>query len=61
MSQLLTKREVAETLRVSTRTVGRYVKSGLLRPIRVSEQVVRFYRDDLERFLSEARKAQGRD
>lgn len=48
------KRDVADMLNVSTRTIGRYVKLGWLKPIRISEQVVRFDPGDLERFLSDA-------
>ncbi|MCG8602258.1 MAG: helix-turn-helix domain-containing protein, partial [Verrucomicrobiales bacterium] len=53
MRNLLTKKEVADALRVSTRTVCRYVKLGWLVPIRLSEQVVRFDQDEVERFISE--------
>ena len=53
MRNLMTKCEVADVLRVSTRTVHRYVKMGWLKPIRISEQVVRFPEDDVERFLQE--------
>ncbi|MCB1064286.1 MAG: helix-turn-helix domain-containing protein [Verrucomicrobiae bacterium] len=49
----MTKQEVADALRVSTRTVCRYVKLGWLAPIRISEQVVRFDQDEVERFITE--------
>ncbi len=47
----MTKKEVADRLNLSTRTIGRYVKLGWLRPIRISEQVVRFHPDEVERFI----------
>lgn len=49
--KLLTKKDVAERLNLSTRTIGRYVKLGLLKPIRISEQVVRFNPVEVERFI----------
>jgi len=49
--KLMTKKEVADRLNLSTRTIGRYVKLGWLRPIRISEQVVRFHPDEVERFI----------
>jgi len=53
METLLTKKEVAANLRVSTRTVCRYVKLGWLKPIRISEQVLRFSARELERFVAD--------
>lgn len=49
--KLMTKKDVADRLNVSTRTIGRYVKLGLLKPIRISEQVVRFKPDEVEHFI----------
>lgn len=54
---LLKKKDVAGKLNVSTRTVGRYVKLGWLKPIRISEQVVRFDPDELERFVKSGSKS----
>lgn len=53
---LLKKKDVADRLNVSTRTIGRYVKLGLLKPIRISEQVVRFEPEELDRFLRDGTK-----
>ena len=51
MRALLTKKEVADALRVSTRTVARYMKLGWLVPIRLSDQVIRFDQAEVERFV----------
>ena len=51
MRNLMTKKEVADALRVSSRTIGRYVKLGLISPIRLSDQVVRYDKAELERFI----------
>ena len=53
MRNLMTKKEVAAALRVSTRTICRYMKLGWLSPIRLSEQVVRFAQDEVDRFIEE--------
>ncbi len=53
MKTLLTKKKVAETLQVSTRTVCRYVSQGWLKPIRLSDQTLRFDPDDLLRFIED--------
>lgn len=53
MKTLLTKKKVAETLQVSTRTVCRYMSQGWLKPIRLSDQTLRFDPDDLQRFIEE--------
>lgn len=48
---LLTKDDVAEALKVSVRTVDRFVKAGRLRPIRVG-RAVRFQWCDVAEFLA---------
>ena len=53
-AQLLTVREVAATLRVSTMTVYRLIKAGELRSTRVGKGY-RIRPADLELFLGEAR------
>ncbi|MDF1659994.1 MAG: helix-turn-helix domain-containing protein [Verrucomicrobiales bacterium] len=53
MKTLLTKKKVAETLQVSTRTVCRYMNQGWLKPIRLSDQTLRFDPDDLQRFIED--------
>lgn len=54
MGNLLTKKQAAEFLNVSTRTVNRYVELRGLKAIRLSSQTVRFEREELERFINEA-------
>jgi len=54
--KLLKKKDVADILNVSTRTIGRYVKQGWLQPIRISDQVVRFDPGELDRFLRSGSK-----
>ena len=54
--KLLTKKDVADRLNVSTRTIGRYVKIGWLQPIRISEQILRFDPAELDRFLRDGTK-----
>ena len=51
-SRLLTKKETAERLKVSERTIDRYVQSQLLRAIRLSARTVRFREDEVERLLA---------
>ena len=50
--RLLTRAELAEVLRVSTRTVDRLAERGVLRPVRlVPGGAVRFRTDDVEALL----------
>ena len=51
MDKLLTIREVAEILRVSERSVNRYIESGRLRASRIGQW--RIKQNDLENFLKE--------
>lgn len=53
-SELLTKNDIAEMLKVTTRTISRYVSSGILTPIRISEKVVRFRSEEVDRLIAEA-------
>ena len=53
MKTLLTYRDVAARLAVSTMTVRRLVEDGKLRPIVVGERAVRFSEDELARYVSE--------
>jgi excisionase family DNA binding protein len=50
--ELLTKREVAELLRVSEVTVARWLKQGRLRAYRVGPRAIRVRREDVERLLT---------
>ena len=49
--KLLTIEEVAETLRVSSRSVNRYIESGRLKASKLG--VWRIKQSDLDRFLEE--------
>lgn len=51
MVELTTKNEVAELLRVSTRTVERLAEDGQLPALKVRRSV-RFRRPDVERFVA---------
>lgn len=52
--QLLRLSEVAAQLQVSRSTVGRIVKEGRLRTVRVSPRSVRVRPQDLEAFIRES-------
>ena len=51
MDKLLTIKEVAKILRVSERSVNRYIESGRLRASRIGQW--RIKESDLEKFLKE--------
>jgi excisionase family DNA binding protein len=53
---LLTKRDVAQHLAVSPRTVQRYIATGALRPVRIGN-VVRFEQTELSAFVRAMRGA----
>ena len=48
---LLTVKDVANRLRVSTRTVWRFIANGELRTVRIGKRIVRIRLSDLKRFL----------
>ncbi len=54
MPELLTLNEVAKLLRVSARSVERWVDDGnfVLEPVRIGGKTVRFRRRDVERLLA---------
>ena len=52
MDELLTTEEVAGIARVSTQTVNRWAKAGILPVVRPSLRVVRFRRADVEALLT---------
>jgi excisionase family DNA binding protein len=58
--ELLTVREVAETLRVSTMTIYRLADAGLITSVRIG-QSIRLSRTSVEAFLSDAEQAQIRN
>lgn len=51
MDKLLTIREVARVLRVSERSVNRYIEAGRLRASKIGQWRIR--QSDLEKFLKE--------
>ena len=53
MTGLLTAREVAEMIGLSTETVLRYVRRGDLPAIRLPGGALRFHQDELEAWLEE--------
>ena len=53
MDKLLTIKEVAEILRVSERSVNRYIESGKLKASKIGQW--RISKKDLEEFLNKAK------
>jgi len=52
-SILLTRDEVAKTLRVHPRTVTRWEEKGLLKPLKFSARAIRYRREDVEHLIAE--------
>lgn len=52
--QLLSRQEVADILTVSTRTIARWERKGLLSPIRLSSRIIRYSREEVDALLAEA-------
>jgi excisionase family DNA binding protein len=52
MSALLTAREVADLLGVSTETVLRWTRAGKLPAIRLPGGAIRYQRDELDQWLA---------
>lgn len=54
----ITSKEIAEKLKVSPRTVNRWVKSGNLRAFKVGDKngAYRIEREDFDRFIEERTK-----
>lgn len=52
-TDLLTRREAADLLRVTIRTLERWEDTGRLAPIRLSPGVIRYKRLDIERLIEE--------
>lgn len=49
----LTPQEVMDTLKVSRVTLWRLEKKGVLKPIRISEKILRYNPSDVERLLTQ--------
>ena len=54
---LVTKREAADALRVSPRTIDRYIADGTLSPVRLSSRATRITRASLDAVLTGQRAA----
>lgn len=52
LSKLLTPDEVSRRLGVTTRTVRRYIRAGVLPAVRLSPRVLRVWESDLEAMLA---------
>jgi len=52
MSEILTKKQCAEILQVSTRFIERAVTSGRLKALKPTPGIFRVRREDLEAFLA---------
>jgi predicted site-specific integrase-resolvase len=53
-SVLLTRRQVAELLAVSTESVKRYTRRGLLPSIKLNSRVIRYRPEDVQRMIEAA-------
>ena len=51
LEELLTPRETAKALSISTRTLSRWEEAGLLHPIRLTSRVVRYSLADIKRLI----------
>jgi excisionase family DNA binding protein len=50
---ILTKREAADLLRISIRTLERWERMGKISPTRLSPGTVRYRKSDIERLIEE--------
>lgn len=58
-SEYMTVPEVAQLLRVSQRTVRRWIQSAEIPVVRVSNGVIRFQRDSIQRWLADLEAGAG--
>jgi len=57
MMKLLTIQEIAKRLKISERTIYRYIESGKLKAIKISKgHIIRIVEKDLNQFLKKHRK-----
>ena len=48
-----TKKELAQLLRLSTKSIDRLISAGKLKPIRLTDRAIRIYGKDVEHFLKQ--------
>ena len=60
MKQLLKKKDVAKLCQLSERQVGRLVRSGQLRPIRIG-RLIRFDEQEVTTFLARLKDSRAHD
>ena len=46
-----TKKELAQLLRLSTKSIDRLVSAGKLKPTRLTDKAIRFYGKDVEQLI----------
>ena len=46
-----TKKELAQLLKLSTKSIDRLVSAGKLKPLRLTDKAIRFYGKDVEHFF----------
>ncbi len=47
-----TKKELAQLLRLSTKSIDRLISAGKLKPTRLTDKAIRFYGKDVEALLN---------
>lgn len=52
-SKLLTRSDVAKTLKVNERTIARWEAKGLLNPLRFSARCIRYRMEDVQRLIEQ--------
>ena len=53
-SVLLTRKQVAELLAVSTESIKRYERRGVLRSIKLNSRLIRYRPEDVQRMIAAA-------
>ena len=56
-TELLSRQEVANMLKVTPRTIVRWEEKKLLTPIRLSSRIIRYSRNEVEELLANSRAA----
>jgi excisionase family DNA binding protein len=60
MSELVTRKEVADLVRVSTKTVQRAERRGELIPVKFNSRLVRYHRSDVDAWIAKAQAGTAR-